>query len=52
MQVHIDRVIPQIPDTGKVCIIQHTDRQFYDIRIFEGIEAAIPHNTSFQLELF
>ncbi len=52
MQVHIDRVIPQIPDTGKVCIIQLTDRQFSDIRIFEGTEAAIPHNTSFQLELF
>ncbi len=52
MQVHIDRVSHIIPDSGKVCILQLTDRQFTEIKIFEGHTKAKPLTTSFQLELF
>lgn len=52
MEVHISRVTTQIPPEGKVCILQLTDRQFTDIKIFEGNLKAKPKTNAIQLELF
>lgn len=51
-QVHINRVMGRIPTEGNVCIMQITDKQFGDIKIFEGRDRAKPKTTAIQLELF
>lgn len=50
--VHISRVSKNIPGEGKVCIITITDRQFGEIRIFEGAAKVQPIPDAIQLELF
>lgn len=52
MDVHISRVTKFIPYDGKVCILQLTDKQFSEIRIFEGGLKAKPETDAIQLELF
>lgn len=51
-QVHINRISKVLPPAGKVCIMNITDRQFRDIKIFEGIDRAKPLSGAIQLELF
>ncbi|MFG6423506.1 MAG: hypothetical protein K1V71_03775 [Paramuribaculum sp.] len=50
--VHIGRVSSIIPPDGKVCIMQLTDKQFSEIKIYEGRKKAKPETCSVQLELF
>lgn len=50
--VHISRVSNHIPGDGKVCVLTLTDRQFGDIKIFEGAAKVAPIPPSIQLELF
>ncbi len=52
MDVHINRVVSFIPDEGKVCIINLTDKQFSSIRIFEGQKKAAPMVEAIQLEIW
>lgn len=35
-EVHIKRIRASLPGEGKVCIMMITDKQFGDIRIFDG----------------
>lgn len=51
-QVHINRVSGRIPTEGTVGILQLTDKQFSDIRIYEGRDRAKPKTNAIQLELF
>ena len=50
--VHVKRVMSNLPPDGKVCVMTITDRQFKDIKIFEGIKKALPLSDAVQLELF
>lgn len=50
--VHINRIIPRLPSDGKICIMTITDKQFGDIKIFEGRKSAEPLTRAIQLELF
>lgn len=50
--VHINRVSSFLPDDGKVCIMAITDKQFGNIKLFEGPRKTPPAVRSFQLELF
>lgn len=49
---HQKRVQRLIPDEGKVCMMTITDRQFDEIKIFEGSAKVQPLPTAIQLELF
>lgn len=49
---HIKRVSGNIPGDGKVCIITITDKQFGNIKIFEGTKKAKPMTSAIQLEIF
>lgn len=51
-QVHIKRVKSFLPESGKICIMAITDRQFGDIIVFEGAKRAAPKTNAIQLELF
>lgn len=51
-QVHINRVTTHVPQEGNVCILQLTDKQFSEIKIFEGQNRAQPKTNAIQLELF
>lgn len=51
-KVHVERVNSFLPEEGRVCIMTITDRQFKEIRIFEGIRKAKPMSGAIQLELF
>lgn len=51
-KVHMDRVEGILPEAGKVCMLAITDRQFGDIKIFEGVQKAKPTSNAVQLELF
>lgn len=51
-EVHIKRTQANLPTDGKVCIMSITDKQFGDIKIFEGIKKAKPLTQAVQLELF
>lgn len=51
-ETHIQRVSKQIPGDGKVCIMTITDKQFADIRIFEGTAKVKAIPNAIQLELF
>lgn len=51
-ETHIGRVSRNIPGDGKVCIMTITDRQFNEIKIFEGTAKVQPIPTAIQLELF
>ena len=49
---HIRRVKSFLPQTGKVCIICITDKQFADIELFYGAKPAPVNTPGQQLELF
>lgn len=51
-KVHVDRISRILPEAGTVCIMTITDRQFGDIKIFEGVKRAKPKVDAIQLELF
>ena len=51
-QVHVNRISKILPKEGKVCIMTITDRQFRDIKIFEGVDRTKPLTGAVQLELF
>lgn len=51
-QVHIKRVKSILPDKGKVCIMQITDRQYGMMELFFGQEKIKKKNIIQQLELF
>jgi CRISPR-associated protein Cas2 len=50
--VHKSRVIKSLPELGKVCILQITDKQFGDIEIFYGKKPQEREKIPQQLELF
>lgn len=50
--VHIKRVYEEIPSEGKVCIMCITDRQFGNIKIFDGRIPEEPSVNAIQLDLF
>lgn len=50
--VHIKRVCEELPQEGKVCVMTITDKQFGNIKIFEGRTAAQPAVAAIQLDLF
>ncbi len=49
---HQKRVSHNIPGDGKVCLMIITDRQFSEIKIFEGTARVQPMPAAVQLELF
>ena len=51
-EVHVKRTACCIPQDGKICIMTITDRQFKDIKIFEGVKKVSPIPDAIQLELF
>ena len=51
-EVHVKRTLSNVPCEGKVCIMTITDRQFRDIKIFEGVKKLAPLPEAIQLELF
>lgn len=52
MEVHIKRVKSFLPEFGKVCILNITDKQFGDIELFYGKKSQKPNAPGQQLELF
>lgn len=50
--VHEQRAIKQIPGDGRVCMLSITDKQFANIKIFEGSSKVQPIPQAIQLELF
>ncbi len=50
--VHKNRVKRLLPETGKIGILQITDKQFGDMEIFYGTKQAELPNVPQQLELF
>lgn len=50
--VHIKRTKAKLPNKGKVCIMQITDKQFGMMELFLGQEEASPESPSTQLSLF
>lgn len=51
-EVHIKRTMGILPDEGKVCIMTITDKQFENIKIYEGVKKAKPLTQAIQLEIF
>ncbi len=51
-QTHVDRVQSIVPTEGHVCIFTITDRQFADIKVFNGSVSVKPDYPIQQLELF
>lgn len=51
-EVHIKRTEAQLPQKGKVCILQITDKQFGMILLFHGQKETQPPPPIQQLELF
>ncbi|TVZ46918.1 CRISPR-associated endonuclease Cas2 [Olleya sp. Hel_I_94] len=51
-KVHIKRVKLSLPEHGKVCILEITDKQFGNMELFHGIkQVGLPKPTQ-QLQLF
>lgn len=50
--VHIRRAKNALPEKGKVCIMQITDKQFGMMELFHGIKTVSPGSPSSQLQLF
>ena len=50
--VHIKRSKTNLPEKGKVCIMQITDKQFGMMELFQGRKEVEPEPISQQLELF
>lgn len=50
--VHVKRVKSFLPNSGNVCIMRITDKQFGDIELFEGSKEEKPLSEGIQLELF
>ena len=51
-EVHIKRVQSFLPEFGHVAVMCITDKQFGNIRIFEGCKSVKQHSMPHQLELF
>ena len=51
-ETHRKRVTQQMPGDGKICIMTITDRQFDEIKIYEGTAKVAPLPNAVQLELF
>lgn len=49
---HIKRVQAMLPDYGNVCILTITDKQFSNIKLFQGTKPKEPENVPLQLEIF
>lgn len=50
--VHQKRVLSFLPNEGKICIMAITDRQFGNIKVFEGPRKLPPKPQAIQLEFF
>lgn len=50
--IHEDRAGRHMPGDGRVCIMTITDKQFGNIKIFEGTAKVRPIPQAIQLELF
>ena len=50
--LHIERIGKKIPAEGEVRLIQITDRQFADMKIFRGRKRADAEEAPAQLEFF
>ena len=50
--VHVKRVKSFMPNSGNVCIMVITDKQFGEIELFSGTQAQTPNAPGQQLELF
>ena len=50
--VHVKRTKRRLPEHGKVCIMQITDKQFGMIELFHGQKEVEPEKPNQQLELF
>ncbi|MCV6629987.1 MAG: CRISPR-associated endonuclease Cas2 [Flavobacteriaceae bacterium] len=50
--VHIKRTKARLPEKGKVCVMQITDKQFGMMELFFGGKETLPQAPSSQLELF
>lgn len=50
--VHIRRTKMNLPQHGKVCVMQITDKQFGMIELFHGQKEVPPEKPNQQLELF
>lgn len=51
-RAHVRRVKRMLPEYGKVCIMQITDKQFGEIEIFQGDKPDKRPQEGIQLELF
>lgn len=52
-EVYIKRLSLMMPEEGKVCVMSITDKQFANIKIFEGYKKIVkPDPPTVQLELF
>ena len=51
-EVHIKRVTASLPREGKICIMTITDKQFGDIKIFDGKAPTHAEVDAIQLDLF
>jgi CRISPR-associated protein Cas2 len=51
-EVHTKRVNSMIPDVGTVSFFSLTDKQFGDIKIFNGVKRALQPTLFEQLEMF
>lgn len=52
MDVHIKRVQSFIPEQGRVGVLNITDKQFGEMKVFYGKKADKPQPVAMQLELF
>ncbi len=52
MEVHFKRVTAMLPKKGKVCMFSITDKQFGDIKLYNGQSGTDPDKPAQQLELF
>ena len=50
--VHVKRVKSFMPNSGNVCIMVITDKQFGEIELFRGTQSQEPNAPGQQLELF
>jgi CRISPR-associated protein Cas2 len=51
-EVHTKRIKKNLPEHGKICVMQITDRQFGMMELFYGKKSVEPEKPNQQLELF
>lgn len=51
-EAHINRVKAFLPKYGNVAILCITDKQFGNIKVFDGVKPVTPNTPGLQLELF